>query len=210
MEQAETVSKNLNDKWSSESINKINTSRWDRQKHSICGRCGNSDRHETFPATPKCLGKSQKPGRGQGNQDYHSRSNRHNGKHEDWKKTQTSHSRCTWWQERSQQVWLVNTHKKNKTHQISRSMQRLYCSSTNESDDSSTNSDGECYMQHLKTHHTSQNKISKEKTCTMKINGNDTQVEPDTGSDTNIKDEHQFKKLQEKAQNVVLKRSNIK
>ena len=44
----------------------------------------------------------------------------------------------------------------------------------------------------------------------MKINGNDTQVEPDTGSDTNIKDEHQFKKLQEKAQNVVLKRSNIK
>ena len=53
-------------------------------------------------------------------------------------------------------------------------------SSTNESDDSSTNSDDECYMQYLKTHHTSQNKTSQEKTSTVKIDGNDKQVEPQT------------------------------
>ena len=46
--------------------------------------------------------------------------------------------------------------------------------------------------------------------ATEKINGNDTQVEPDIGSDTNIMDEYQFKKLQEKGPNVALKRSDIK
>ena len=46
--------------------------------------------------------------------------------------------------------------------------------------------------------------------ATVKISGNDTQLEPDTGSDTNIMDEHQFKKLQEKASNVALKWSDIK
>ena len=65
-------------------------------------------------------------------------------------------------------------------------------------------------MQHLKTHHTSQKKTNQGKTSTVKINGNNTQVEPDTGSDTNIMDGHQFKKLKEKAPNVTLKRSAIK
>ena len=36
-------------------------------------------------------------------------------------------------------------------------------------------------------------------------NGNVIQVEPDSGSDTYIMDEHQFKKLQEKALNATLK-----
>lgn len=82
--------------------------------------------------------------------------------------------------------------------------------STNKSDDSSTNSDDECYMQHLKTHQTSQNKTSQGKTCTKQINGNDTQVEPDTGSDNNIMDKRQFKKVLEKGLDVTLKRSEIK
>ena len=51
---------------------------------------------------------------------------------------------------------------------------------------------------------------AKTKSAKGKLNGNDTQVEPDTGSDTKIMDEHQFKKLQEKAPNVTLKQSNIK
>ena len=74
-EQAEAISKKLDDERSSESIKKINASRWDRQKHShsYCGRCGNSDRHETCPAigvtcdhcgkpnhyAKMCLGKSE-------------------------------------------------------------------------------------------------------------------------------------------------------
>ena len=37
----------------------------------------------------------------------------------------------------------------------------------------------------------------------MKVTGNSTQVEPDTGSDTNIMDEHQFKKLPEKAPEAI-------
>lgn len=54
------TSKKINDEESSESIKKINTSRWDRQKHSICGQRGNSDRDETSPATPKCASESHK------------------------------------------------------------------------------------------------------------------------------------------------------
>jgi len=54
------TSKKLNDEQSSESIKKINTSRWDRQKHSICGQHGNSDRDETSPAMPKCASETHK------------------------------------------------------------------------------------------------------------------------------------------------------
>lgn len=53
------TSKKLNAEQSSESIKKINASRWDRQKHSICGQHGNSDRDETSPAMPKCAKESE-------------------------------------------------------------------------------------------------------------------------------------------------------
>ena len=194
-EQAEAISKKLVDERSSESIKKVNASRWDRQKHSICGRCGNSDRHETCPAigvtcdhcgkpnhyAKMCLGKSQKPaGRGQGNRDYRSRSNGRSGKREDSKKPK---HRIHDARDDRKGANKSGSRPTRRTKHIEYQGQRSDYISTNESDDSSTNSDDECYVEHLKTHHTSQNKISKEKTYTVKINGNDTKVEPGTGSD---------------------------
>ena len=168
-----------------------------------CDHCGKPNHYAKM-----CLGKSQKPaGRGQGNRDHRSISNRPSGKREDSKKPKhRSHDA----RDDRKGANKSGSRPTRRTKHIEYQDQSSDYSSTNESDDSSTNSDDECYMQRLKTHHTSEKKTSQGKTCTVKINGNDTQVEPDTGSDTNIMDEHQFKKLQEKAPNVALKRSDIK
>ena len=49
-EKAEAMGKKLDDERSSESIKKTNEKRWERRKHNLCGRCGNSDTHETCSA----------------------------------------------------------------------------------------------------------------------------------------------------------------
>ena len=155
-----------------------------------CDHCGKPNHYAKM-----CLGKSQKPaGRGQGNRDHRSISNRPSGKREDSKKPKhRSHDA----RDDRKGANKSGSRPTRRTKHIEYQDQSSDYSSTNESDDSSTNSDDECYMQRLKTHHTSEKKTSQGKTCTVKINGNDTQVEPDTGSDTNIMDEHQFKKLHE-------------
>ncbi|CAB4015552.1 Hypothetical predicted protein [Paramuricea clavata] len=76
------------------------------------------------------------------------------------------------------------------------------------SDDSS--SDDECFMNHLKTHHTSQDNADKWKTCTIQINGINIVAEPDSGSDTNIMDESQFAHLREQAPELKIKNTKIK
>ena len=50
----------------------------------------------------------------------------------------------------------------------------------------------EYFIHHLKIHKASQ---GIQKTCTIFIKGIETTVEPDTGANTNIMDEHQFWKL---------------
>ena len=84
-------------------------------------------------------------------------------------------------------------------------------SSTSSDDNDSTSSDDEFYMEHLRTRHTSKDN-NNEKTCRVQINGIDIDAEPDTGSDTNIMDERQFKQLQKYAPEVKLnpQRSNSK
>lgn len=75
------------------------------------------------------------------------------------------------------------------------------------SDDSS--SDDECFMNHLKTHHTSKDSDNQWKTCTIQINGVNIEVEPDSGSDTNVMDESQFEKLRQQAPEVKIKDTKI-
>ena len=74
------------------------------------------------------------------------------------------------------------------------------------SDSSDTSSD-DCFIHHLKIHKASQ---SIQKTCTILINGIETTVEPDTGADTNIMDEYQFRKLQTERPEMALEESKIK
>ena len=63
-------------------------------------------------------------------------------------------------------------------------------------------------MHHLKTYHTSQD--GQWKTCTIQINEVTIQAEPDSGSDTNIMDEGQFKKLQQQAPEVKIRDTKVK
>ena len=70
--------------------------------------------------------------------------------------------------------------------------------------DSSDTSGDECFIHHLKIHKATSQGIQK--TCTIFINGIETTVEPDTGADTNIMDEHQFRKLQTERPEMTLKR----
>ena len=65
-------------------------------------------------------------------------------------------------------------------------------------------------MNHLKTHHTSQDNADKWKTCTIQINGINIVAEPDSGSDTNIMDESQFAHLREQAPELKIKNTKIK
>jgi len=73
--------------------------------------------------------------------------------------------------------------------------------------DSSDTSGNECFIHHLKIHKASQ---GIQKTCTIFINGIQTTVEPDTGTDTNIMDEYQFRKLQTERPEMALQESTIK
>ena len=59
--------------------------------------------------------------------------------------------------------------------------------------DSSDTSTDECFIHHLQIHKASQ---GIQKTCTILINSIETTIEPDTGADTSIMDEFQFRKLQ--------------
>ena len=63
-------------------------------------------------------------------------------------------------------------------------------------------------MHHLKIHHASKQSLSK--TCCIKINGLEIETEPDSGSDTNIMDERQYKLLKEKALEIQIRRSKVK
>ena len=73
--------------------------------------------------------------------------------------------------------------------------------------DSSDASSDECFIHHLKIHKASQ---GIRKTCTILINGIETTVEPDTGADTNIMDEYQFRNLQTQKPEIALQESKIK
>ena len=63
--------------------------------------------------------------------------------------------------------------------------------------------------QHLKIHHTSQ-QHNAAKTCRIRINGIEIDAEPDSGSDTNIMDEQQFKLLTDQVPETQLRSSKIK
>ena len=57
---------------------------------------------------------------------------------------------------------------------------------------------------------TSRSTNQRAKACTILINGIETIVEPDTGADTNIMDEYQFRKLQTEILEMALQESTIK
>ena len=74
--------------------------------------------------------------------------------------------------------------------------------------DLSDTSRDECFVHHLKIHKATSQGIQK--TCTILINGIETIVEPETGADTNIMDEYQFRKLQTAIPEMALQESTIK
>ena len=54
------------------------------------------------------------------------------------------------------------------------------------------------------------NRSTQDQSCTVHINGIATTIEPDTGADTNIMDEGQFRNLQRKAPEIEFRRSRVK
>ena len=76
------------------------------------------------------------------------------------------------------------------------------------SSDSSYDQD---FIQHLRIKQTSRvNKKKESKSCTVTINNVATEIEPDTGSDANIMDEEQFRRLQKVRPEIQLKKSRTK
>ena len=71
-----------------------------------------------------------------------------------------------------------------------------------------TSSDEGCFMHHLKIHHTSKQQ-SLNKMCCIKINGIQMGAQPDSGSDTNIMGERQYKLLKEKPPEMQINRSKV-
>ena len=123
-----------------------------------CDHCGTPNHYAKI-----CPRKSQKPaGRGQGNRDYRSRSNRPSEKSADSRKPK-------------HRIHDAHDDRKGAKKSGSSPTRRTKHIEYHQSSDYSSTtapqiaSDDECYMQHLKTHHTSQNKTSQEKTCTVKI-----------------------------------------
>ena len=74
--------------------------------------------------------------------------------------------------------------------------------------DSSDTSGDECLIHHLKIRKATSQGIQK--TCTIFINGIETRVEPDTGADTNITDECQFRQLETERPEMAPQESTIK
>ena len=81
----------------------------------------------------------------------------------------------------------------------------------NFSGSSSDSSNDEDFIQHLRIKQTTRmNRKKISKSCTVKINGVATEIEPDTGSDANIMDEEQFRRFQKARPEIRLKKSRIK
>ena len=64
-------------------------------------------------------------------------------------------------------------------------------------------------MQHMNVHRTAQTNAKKHK-CKIWINGTKTEVEPDTGADPNVMDEHQFNELLRTTPEIELQDTHIK
>ncbi|XP_068684306.1 uncharacterized protein [Montipora foliosa] len=84
--------------------------------------------------------------------------------------------------------------------------------STNEhsgSESDSLDEDIARIIQHMNVHRTAQTNAKKNK-CKIWINGTKTEVEPDTGADTNVMDEHQFNELLRTTPEIELQDTQIK
>ena len=216
-EQAGAISKKLDSERNTERIKKIDLGKPRNQSQgapkSTCLRCGSSRRHqrnETCPAMGAtcdhcgklnhfarvCLGKPKDHRPHQHQRGQRSRTN-----------VNPTRSTATKNSDHRNMKRDTNQHRKRTRH-IGNTVSSD-TNSTSSEDNDSTSSDDEFYMEHLRTRHTSKDS-NNEKTCRVQINGIDIDAEPDTGSDTNIMDERQFKQLQKNAPEVKLKPSKAK
>ena len=162
-----------------------------------CGRCGNPSNHTTCPAMGAsckkcgkknhyarvCLGKTKPPTEHRNHRSYQSRN-----------------------RDRTDPTNFRVKHDYKATDKPQKGQTRRTRHVGHQSSDDSSSDD--CFMHHLKTYHTSQD--GQWKTCTIQINGVTIQAEPDSGSDTNIMDEGQFKKLQQQAPEVKIRDTKVK
>ena len=153
-----------------------------RPNKNNCGRCGNPSNHTTCPAMGAsckkcgkknhyarvCLGKTKPPTEHRNHRSYQSRN-----------------------RDRTDPTNFRVKHDYKATDKPQKGQTRRTRHMGHHSSDDSSSDD--CFMHHLKTYHTSQD--GQWKTCTIQINEVTIQAEPDSGSDTNIMDEVQFKKL---------------
>ena len=77
-------------------------------------------------------------------------------------------------------------------------------------DSDSTDEDIQSIAHHMSIHHISQTTKPGENKCTIKINGTEVEMEPDTGADTNVMDEYQFHTLLKNNPGIELKKSKVK
>ena len=214
-QQAKAISSKIDAERSTERIKKIAHHRKPGPPNQPCLRCSHDRKHETCPAmgatcdycgkpnhyASVCIAKS-KAERPRENRNYQGRSHRITRPRNTPQRQEKRDAQQFPNGKRGHQ----GAHQPKPSHQSrTRFVQEM------RNDDSSSEDDA-FYLQHLNIHHTSRdNRTSKEKTCHIQINGIDVEAEPDSGSDANIMDEHQFKQLQQQApQHLEIKDTKIK
>lgn len=202
VEQAGAINKNVDEETSHERVKKIASrkTKYQPNKDDACGRCGNSKKHNTCPAIgvscDKYCGKKNHYARvcfGKVKQQTENRNQKQRqGGSRNLTESKNNRDR--------------RDYRSDDKREISQARRTRHVGHQS-SDDSS--SDDECFMNHLKTHHTSKDSDSQWKTCTIQINGVNIEVEPDSGSDTNVMDESQFEKLRQQAPEVKIRDTKI-
>ncbi|CAB4036427.1 Hypothetical predicted protein [Paramuricea clavata] len=203
-EQADAINKKINEETAHERIKKLALRKPTRHSTTddACGRCGNSKKHTTCPA----IGVSCDTF---GKKNHYARVCFGKTKHNIDNRNQIQRLGSNRYRSDSKNIRDKRDYRGDDKREMSQT-RRTRDVGDNCSDDSS--SDDERFMNHFKTHHTSQDNADKWKTCTIQINGINIVAEPDSGSDTNIMDESQFAHLREQApeRRLKIRRSYLK
>ncbi|KAL9987542.1 hypothetical protein ACROYT_G001867 [Oculina patagonica] len=209
--QANEIDEKLQDTTESHKINYINKGKRERDRSELCHRCGSTHAKgncKTYGAKCFNCGKRNHYTRMCQNTDSKDRSagKREKSHRRNDKKEDLPHA--------SRNARPPNGNQNNFRRRRIRHVEREDHPKSPENDysDSETDSldeDIERIVQHMNVHRTTQTNAKKNK-CKIWINGTTMEVEPETGADTNVMDEHQFNELLRATPGIKLQDTRIK